>query len=60
MLFVPHGWWHTVINVEDAEYNGPSIAITQNYVSSTNLIDVFRFLRTKKKKVLVVFETIET
>lgn len=27
LMFIPHGWWHTVINLED------SIAVTQNYVS---------------------------
>ena len=35
-----HGWWHTVLNLDD----GLSVALTQNYVSSSNLGDVLRFL----------------
>ncbi|ORZ29254.1 hypothetical protein BCR44DRAFT_45918 [Catenaria anguillulae PL171] len=42
VMFVPHGWWHTVINLED------SIAFTQNYVSVSNLRAVLEFLRTSR------------
>eukprot|EP00698_Gefionella_okellyi_P002532 TRINITY_DN12376_c0_g1_i1.p1 TRINITY_DN12376_c0_g1~~TRINITY_DN12376_c0_g1_i1.p1 ORF type:complete len:467 (-),score=66.88 TRINITY_DN12376_c0_g1_i1:41-1390(-) len=41
MIFVPRGWWHAVLNLED------SVAITQNYVSGRNLSEVCRFLREK-------------
>ena len=55
VLFVPHGWWHMVVNVgddddEDGEDDGGrgiSVALTRNYVSGSNLPDVLRFLDTR-------------
>ena len=41
LIFVPHGWWHMVVNLED------TIALTHNYVSTSNLCDCLRFLRDK-------------
>lgn len=45
LVFVPRGWWHMVVNVED------SIAVTQNYVSRRNLLPCLRFLGTKPDQV---------
>lgn len=39
IIFVPRGWWHLVINVDEG------VAITQNYVSRQSLPHVLRFLR---------------
>lgn len=47
ILFVPHGWWHCVLNLDD----GMSVALTQNYVSKSNLPDVLRFLRTRQQQI---------
>ncbi|CAK4692755.1 hypothetical protein LEN26_016494 [Aphanomyces euteiches] len=45
MIFVPRGWWHLVLNVEE------SLAITQNYVSTSNLEHVLHFLKDKPDQV---------
>ncbi|WCJ34135.1 Bifunctional arginine demethylase and lysyl-hydroxylase JMJD6 [Euphorbia peplus] len=47
VIFVPRGWWHLVINLEE------SVAITQNYVSRRNLLDVLEFLKRPNASELV-------
>lgn len=38
IMYVPHGWWHCVINTEY------TVALTQNYVGAHNLVPVAEFL----------------
>lgn len=45
LLFVPSGWWHTVLNLTE------SVALTQNYVGSCNLRRVMSFLRGRPEQV---------
>jgi hypothetical protein len=43
VLFIPHGWWHMVINLDEV-----NIAITHNYVGKSNLDNVLKFLSEKR------------
>ena len=45
VVFVPSGWWHAVINLED------TIAITQNFVGEGNLSKVLNFLKRRRDQV---------
>ena len=46
VIFVPHGWWHMVINLDRV-----NVAITHNYVSRSNLGNVLRFLKCKEDQI---------
>lgn len=41
MLFIPSGWWHMAMNLEE------TIAITQNFVPRHNLNGVLAFLKSR-------------
>jgi len=45
LVFVPRNWWHAVLNIEE------SFAVTQNYVSTTNLPRALRFFQEKPDQV---------
>ena len=52
VIFVPQGWWHAVLNLEQDDGQGDlCIALTQNFVSSVNMFNVAKFLRDKRDQV---------
>jgi hypothetical protein len=53
LVYIPHGWWHSVLNLAEG------LALTQNYVSEHNAARVLGFLRQKRKLALArAFEEI--
>lgn len=53
-MFVPHGYWHMVVNIDEC------IALTHNYVSTSNLADCLRFLRDSPDQISGVRDRGET
>lgn len=45
ILHVPSGWWHLVVNLESG------IALTQNFVPKSHLVDALEFLKDKPDQV---------
>lgn len=45
IIFVPRGWWHIVLNVED------TVAITQNFCTPSGLPDVLQFCQKKPESI---------
>lgn len=43
-MYVPSGWWHAVINLDD------SVALTQNFVPEVKLGSVLHFLKNRRKQ----------
>ncbi|KAI0856181.1 hypothetical protein F4860DRAFT_423256 [Xylaria cubensis] len=54
ILHVPSGWWHLVVNLE------AGIALTQNFVPKSHLVDVLSFLKDKPDQVTGFKRTIDS
>ncbi|XP_049849367.1 uncharacterized protein LOC126318595 [Schistocerca gregaria] len=49
IVYIPNGWWHQVVNLEEC------VAVTQNVVCDNNLRNVVRFLERKRNRVYWAF-----
>ena len=47
IMFVPHGWWHAVLNLDH------TLAVTQNYCSSSNFRTCWRHTRKARPRLAV-------
>lgn len=44
-MYVPSGWWHSVINLDD------SVALTQNFVPTSKLSNALNFFKNRKDQI---------
>lgn len=47
MIFVPSGWWHTVLNMDD------TLAVTQNFADKFNIDNIYDYVKTQKPELFV-------
>ena len=48
-MFIPGGWWHAVINLDD------TMAVTQNVMTHINFDKVWRRVRVERRKMGITF-----
>jgi hypothetical protein len=48
-VFVPGGWWHAVLNLDD------TMAVTQNVMTHNNFDKVWRHMRVERRKLALTF-----
>jgi ribosomal protein L16 Arg81 hydroxylase len=45
VIFVPSGWWHQVVNLDDA------LSVNHNWINGANIMCTWNFLKDERAKV---------